>query len=73
MIDAVKISGQSKLNSDLKIELINSIGQIVEVSNVNGSSGSFVHQINTLTYSKGIYYVRVSDEKHKVSNQFLIK
>ena len=73
LVDAVKISGQSKLNSDLKIELINSIGQIIEVSNVNGSSGSFVHQINTLTYSKGIYYVRISNEKHKVSDQFLIK
>lgn len=73
LVDEVEIIGQSKLKLDLKIELINSLGQLVEVNTVNGESGSFSYKMSTLAYPKGIYYLRISNQKHEVSNQFLIK
>ena len=47
-VNEVGVSGQGKL----KIELINSLGQFVEVSYINGASGYFSYKMSTLAYRR---------------------
>jgi hypothetical protein len=71
--DNIKILGQSKLERALKVEIINSLGQLMAIDEIDLTNTSFEHLVNTANYSKGIYYVRVSSGQNQVSNQFLVK
>ena len=61
----------SLLNNDLKVELINELGQIVKLTNILQGSTLSIIEVDTLY--NGVYFVRITDGKNSISKKVIIK
>src|SRR5689334_11113536 len=65
----IRLSGTS--SNPVKIDMINSLGQVVYSNTVEGNTT--VTAINTLKFSTGVYWIRVTNDKDiKTTRQVLV-
>ena len=70
--DFVTIEIFDKFNTgNLKLEILNSIGQVVYTQNVTNANQKVVMDINN--FSKGLYLVRISSDKLFITKKLLIQ
>jgi hypothetical protein len=69
--DEIEVDLQSPLQQDASIEIRNALGARVYSDRKNLISGSNILRINTETFSKGMYLIRVSSQNASASLEFV--
>jgi len=69
--DFVTIEIFDKYNTgNLKLEILNSLGQVVSSTNVENTSEKVIMDVNN--FSKGLYLVRISSDKLYMTKKLMI-
>jgi len=63
----------SDLNEEISLKLVNTIGQIIEIREVNSAVIKHVEQFDVSHLSKGIYHLVISSEKYQKSEKIVVQ
>ena len=63
----------SDFNEEISLKLVNTIGQIIEIREVNSAVINHVEQFDVSHLSKGIYHLVISSEKYHKSEKIVVQ
>lgn len=58
--------------SNYKLSVVNTLGQVVSVEELNGFSGAFSKQLNLAEFGKGVFLVNISDEESASTKRVVV-
>jgi len=71
--DIFNIEFTSLLRQDLEIRIINSIGEIIYLENLENYIGQFKKQVSLKEYSKATYLLRIQTDKGIVNKKLILQ
>ena len=71
--DVFNIVFNSLVSQDLDLKIINSIGQIIFVENLEKFEGEYTHSFNLSEYSKGIYLLELDTDNGRVNKKLILE
>ena len=63
----------SEHSSDLNIEILNSVGQIMRTESLENFSGTYKNDLDLTSESKGVYFIRISNEENSTIHRFVVE
>ena len=67
------ITFSSTTNSDIKIKIVNLIGKIVFIENLQQFNGEYSNQINLQENSKGVYFLEIETERGAINKKLILQ
>ena len=71
--DVFNIEFTSLVRQDLELRIINSIGEIVYIDNLNNHIGQYNNSISLAKYSKAIYFLEIQTDDGIVNKKLILQ
>ena len=71
--DVFNVEFTSLVRQDLELRIINSIGEIVYIDNVNNHIGAYSNSISLEEYSKSIYFLEIQTDNGIVNKKLILQ
>ena len=71
--DVFNVEFTSLVSQDLELRIINSIGEIVYIDNVNNHIGEYSTSISLEKYSKAIYFLEIQTDNGIVNKKLILQ
>ena len=71
--DVFNIEFSSLVSQDLKIRIINSVGDVVFIEDLQNYNGEYKKQISLEEYSKAIYFLEIQTDKGIVNKKLILQ
>ena len=71
--DVFNISFTSEEIQDLRVRVLNVVGEEIVVEDLQHFVGEYVKQVDLNTYSKGIYFLEIETQKAIINRKLIIQ
>jgi len=71
--DVFNVKFTSLVRQDLEVRIINSIGEIVYIDNINNHIGEYSNSINLENHSKGVYLLELDTDNGMINKKLILQ
>ena len=71
--DVFNISFTSEEIQDLRVRVLNVVGEEIVVEDLQQFVGEYVKQVDLNTYSKGIYFLEIETQKGVINKKLILQ